>query len=381
MNARISVEQFNAFVNHLYEAAVSAEHWPSCMENVADLLNADSTGLTVHFSHRRKGAMMLMSRFDPALQAEYDQYYCGVNIWKNRFAHLYQEGSVLNSAGLCTGQELERSEWYNDYLRRAGVYHSMGAVLIRNEEVSCVVTVLRGRRQGPFDHEQSVLALVAPHFQRALRIHQMVSVYQSTSQALDALPAAVFLLDLELRVRYVSPRAENLLRKEDGLALRDGQLTASTPASQRLLAAALNGARRALLHPISSKLTESYFALERPSGAAALQVFASPARLSVPQLPYSPGVVLCIRDPNAVDSSPERLKQIFGFTSQEARLAIHLARGGDLRSASQQLRISYETARKHLSNLRAKAHADNQSDLVRLILNGIAPAGATSERV
>jgi DNA-binding CsgD family transcriptional regulator/PAS domain-containing protein len=280
---------------------------------------------------------------------------------------------------MCTGSELERTEWYCDFLRRAGGYYSMGAVLEKNQDLSCVVTVLRGQPLGPFDTEHRMLEMLAPHFQRALRIHEMVSAYQTSAHALEAVPVAVFVLDLELRVRYRNERAERLLRRQDGLATAGGRLLASTSESQRLLDAAIQGARQVLLRPATAAPPETYFQLDRPSGAAALQAFVSPAKLSVPGLPYSPSVVLCIKDPDAVDSSPAQLRQIFGFTTQEARLAILLARGVDLPTASQRLRISYETARKHLSNLRAKAGADSQSDLVRLVLNGIAPVGRPGE--
>ena len=375
MSGKPSVAEFNSVIHALYEAAVSPEHWPACMEQTADLLRADTAGLTVHSGQRQKGAMMLMARFDPGLLAEYNQYYCRVNVWKNRFAHLYVPGRVLNSAELCTGRELERTEWYSDFLRRAGGYHSMGAVLIRSEDLSSAVTIVRGKRWGLFAEEQSTLELLTPHFQRALRIHDMMSAYQTTSQALEALPAAVYVLDLELRVRYSNQRGDNLAMRQDGLALRGGRLVASAPASQRVLLETLHAAKTALLRTGPEPPPDSYFALERPSGAAALQAFALPAKLSTPQLPYSPCVVLCVKDPDALDSKPEHLKQLFGFTTQEARLAIQLARGSDLRVASERLRISYQTARKHLSNLRAKANAESQTDLVRLILNGIAPAG------
>lgn len=372
MMATPSLVEFNRLIHRIYESAV-AEQWIELMEDVTDFLRAGSVGLTVHFAERRKGEMTLMARFDPSLQREYDQYYAGVNIWKNRFAHLYEPGKVLNSADLCTGAELERTEWYNDFLRRANGYHSMGAVLERNSELNCVVTVLRDRHLGPFDGEYTCLELLTPHFQRALRIHGIMSAHKTNAEALEAFPAAVFLLDLDLRVRYLNQRAEALLRRNDGLAMRDERLHAHNLKCQRKLNAMLNSAKTALLQPTATIPPLASFTLNRPSGTAALQALALPAKLSIPQLPYSPSVLVCIKDPETINFHPAQLRQIFGFTLQEARLVLLLVRGIDLRSASQRLRISYETARKHLGNLRAKAGASTQADLVRLVLNGIAP--------
>ena len=373
-----SSSSFDNFIHQLYEAATEPDQWEPCLEQLADLLHADSIGLTVHSHQSNCGSMALMARFDPALQKEYDTYYSGVNVWKNRFAQQYRQGVVLNSAELCTGSELERTEWYNDFLRRAGVYHSMGAVLERTGSTTSVVTVLRAKEKGQFSWEQELLARISPHFTRAIRIHRVLADSSAREQALEAQPVAVFVLDINLRIRFQNSRAESLLSEALGLSQRNGQLDATIPSSQARLLSALANAVKAITEPKIAREVGTYFTIDRAIGQAPLQAFATPARLTHSFLPGAPAVLLYIKDPSAVKSDPTRLKKLFGFTTQEARIAAHLAQGGDLRATAKHLHISYETARKHLSNLQGKAGATRQSDLLRLIINGISLTGLQS---
>lgn len=347
------------------------DRWTTCLEQIAELLDADSVGLTVHDHGRRRGSMALMARFDPGLQAEYDAHYSSVNVWKNRGAPRYCAGAVLNSAELCTGPELRRTEWFNDFLRRADAYHSMGAVLERDGSTTSVLTILRAERRGPFEQEEELLRRVSPHFTRAIRTHRMMMGSSAQQEVLEALPVAVFMLDSSLRVRHRNSGGERLLQEGTGVLLRDGQIEAVVSSSQERLDTALSAAMKVFQNRGTEVPSASYFRIDRSGGKGPLQAFATPIRLTRGLLPAAPSILLLLKDPDAVKVDPARLKELFGFTTQEARLAVHLAQGGDLRSAAKQFRITYETARKHLSNLQIKAGVARQVDLVRLILNGI----------
>ena len=373
-----SLSTFDNFIHQLYQAATEPNQWGPCLEQLADLLHADSIGVTVHSHQPNRGSMALMARFDPELEKEYETYYSGLNVWKNRSTQQYRQGIVLNSAELCAGSELERTEWYNYFLRRAGVYHSMGAVLERTGSTTSVVTVLRAQAEGHFTWEQDLLARISPHFTRAIRLNRVMADAFACEQALEALPVAVFVLDSNLRIRFHNSRADALLAEATSLTQRNDQLDASVPSSKGPLLAAFDNSLNAILEPENACEVSSYFTINRSNGEPPLQAFATPARLTCSLLPDAPAVLLYVKDPCAAKSDPTRLKELFGFTTQQARIAAHLAQGGDLRTAAKHLRISYETARKHLSNLQVKAGVTRQSDLLRLIINGISLTGLQS---
>jgi DNA-binding CsgD family transcriptional regulator len=69
-----------------------------------------------------------------------------------------------------------------------------------------------------------------------------------------------------------------------------------------------------------------------------------------------------------LDHPTKVLRDRFGLTPSEARLALRLVMGESLRSAALALDISYETARTALKTVFAKTSTHRQSELVIVIL-------------
>ncbi|MCC6663007.1 MAG: hypothetical protein IT375_04640 [Polyangiaceae bacterium] len=63
-----------------------------------------------------------------------------------------------------------------------------------------------------------------------------------------------------------------------------------------------------------------------------------------------------------------RLQLLFALTFAEARVASRLARGADLTTIAQELRVSRETVRTHLKRIYCKTGARRQAALVALVL-------------
>lgn len=63
-----------------------------------------------------------------------------------------------------------------------------------------------------------------------------------------------------------------------------------------------------------------------------------------------------------------RLQLVFGLTFAEARVASRLARGADLTTIAEELRVSRETVRTHLKRIYSKTGARRQAALVALVL-------------
>ncbi|MCE7798077.1 hypothetical protein LWE61_16135 [Sphingobium sufflavum] len=68
---------------------------------------------------------------------------------------------------------------------------------------------------------------------------------------------------------------------------------------------------------------------------------------------------------------PSLLASLFGLSSSEAKLALHVARGLSLQDAGDTMGLTQETTRNYSKRLYAKTGARGQVDLVRTILNGI----------
>jgi DNA-binding CsgD family transcriptional regulator len=74
-----------------------------------------------------------------------------------------------------------------------------------------------------------------------------------------------------------------------------------------------------------------------------------------------------------LESGAAVLMHRYGLSAREAALAEALSRGVPLIEAGEQLRLTPETTRNYSKRIYAKTGTSGQADLVRLILEGLAP--------
>ena len=90
----------------------------------------------------------------------------------------------------------------------------------------------------------------------------------------------------------------------------------------------------------------------------------------------NPSVAIFISDPSQPREAPGVvLMELFGFTRAEAKLALQLANGATLNEVCEQLHISRNTGKSHLSSIFSKTGVARQTRLVQLILRSVAPMG------
>jgi DNA-binding CsgD family transcriptional regulator len=88
---------------------------------------------------------------------------------------------------------------------------------------------------------------------------------------------------------------------------------------------------------------------------------------------------LFISDPNKTrPPSIDALKQLFGFSNSEAKLAFGLAQGLDIKEVAESMEVTVQTARTYLKSLFEKTGANRQADLVRTLITAIPLPGSTA---
>jgi DNA-binding CsgD family transcriptional regulator len=79
-----------------------------------------------------------------------------------------------------------------------------------------------------------------------------------------------------------------------------------------------------------------------------------------------PAVLVCAIDLEASAEVPEqRLRELFGLSRAECRIAQQLLQGSDSRETAQALGLSYNTVRAHLVRMFAKTDTNRQTELIR----------------
>lgn len=178
---------------------------------------------------------------------------------------------------------------------------------------------------------------------------------------------ARILLDARGRVLAVSPAAEPILARRDGLAIDRGELYALRAADNRRFAALARSAAEA-------RLTGGSGGAMTVSRQAAARDYV----LTITPLPHPPGpfaafqpcIDVRIIDPDTrpAPGAAEQWAAAFGLTPAEARLAAALLDADcDLRKAGELCGVTYATARVQLSSVFRKTDTSGQAQLVRLL--------------
>jgi DNA-binding CsgD family transcriptional regulator len=155
------------------------------------------------------------------------------------------------------------------------------------------------------------------------------------------------------------------------LTVQGGRLTARGPAAARRLEGLLAAAATA----DPARRSAGSMALAAPGRTEGLSVTVAPARVEESGLfDGGPRVMVCVTDPEADVRPPEEtLRELFGLTRSEAKLALALSGGDSLSEAAQRHGVSLNTARVHLSRVFDKTGVNRQGALVALLTRCAGP--------
>ena len=173
---------------------------------------------------------------------------------------------------------------------------------------------------------------------------------------IDALSAAVFVVDPASRVIRCNAAAEQLIARGD-FAVSEGKLAAHGPTGHIALRAAMT----------EGEVRPALVALQAASGpliAALLPVRADGSF-----------VVVVVVNRLAKENPPldKALMQAFGLTRREVNVLMALLRGQSIEAAAAGLGIAVPTARSHLHKLLAKTETTRQGELIQKVLDLLPP--------
>ena len=343
----MSGADFERLVIDAYAAAADSDHWPAFLAHMRASFGADSATLQIHDLENLAGAIALSSGTDSATEHAYNSYYAALNPWVTSAGAALRPGRVLTSEMVLTPDALERTEFYADFLRPAGLRHSVAAVVQRSDSTIAFFALQLSRKRGALaDEDIERVERLMPHLTRAVELHRRVGALREQHRALrdtlDLTPWAVLLVDRRWRIVFANRRAAAIER--------------ATLA--RVLLAAQSG------------------------GGAVLREEAPPLAVTVAPLaeanPFD-AVDAATRIVVVVDPAHERglpeswLREAFGLTPAEARLAMALARGASLDEIAGSTNVRVATLRAHLKRVFSKTGTRRQSELVRLVLLGAGP--------
>jgi DNA-binding CsgD family transcriptional regulator len=350
----VSVEDVDALVGRVYDAALQPILWHDVLTRLGDLLGG--AALVASALHKTEGIKLAVAtRQDPAAFKIVTSVYSGAAT--NPLVAAMPRLPLASPVAL--PQVMDPAAYrahglFNDVFRPQGLAHQALACLHRTDDVTCPMGILRSTRAGGFSAEEMrLLEVVLPHFGRALRISLRIDALERdarvTREALDRLPVAVLIADCGARLTHANRAAERLLALNDGLTSRRGELGALRGAEANALRKAI--ARAAAREGCSSSVVsvQRYVVLVAPLGSE------------------QRGALLLVSDPGATPATDrEALRQIFQLSAREAELALALLAGTRLKHFADRHSISINTVKSQLRGLFTKTGTARQADLIRL---------------
>ncbi|MHB1953013.1 MAG: helix-turn-helix transcriptional regulator [Sulfobacillus sp.] len=360
-----------SLIQQIYGAVDDASLWPAVLDGIAEAANAEGTLLFANFPHPATPDLSVVARMDASVLVPYAEHYATVNVLAQRCDEMFPEGTVRYSHLAVPDPEFDQTEFYNDYFRPNNMYYSFGLKIPLAGHSPAYLSSMRTKAQGAFEERDGlVLSTLLPHLQRALTLHlqftQLRSNAEGMESALDMLDHALIGLNRAGVVVFSNQAAEHALRSGDGIRLTQGRLAASSakddPPLQLLLSeASAAGTGCGISHGGSMLLS-------RKAGT-------TPLRLTV--TPFTPNLIgnygqlaaLVFVGDAARKPLPRSgvLRQIYGLSPLECRLADLLGSGCELTAAAEIMRLKYETARFHLKSILRKTGTHRQTELIRLI--------------
>jgi len=348
-------------IGGIYDAAADPDLWSNAIARIVEATGCQTGVFYEHDVTTHQSQPLGFHRFNTEFMQDYVAHYGALDPWNSRVMQ-WPVGIAAPTYMLMPEDEFRRTEFYQDYLRRTGMFYGLGGLVERADGRIAVFGVQRGYEEGRFPSESvALVSALMPHLKRASRMHSAIGRAQrdreTFEETLRIVPQSVLIVDRDARLVFANRAAERMLDAGDGIRLVAGRLTAAHRADQAAFAA--------LFNPLGAvEGTGAVAALRRPQSRRPLMVQALPLRVHGRWDPAGRVVLLIDVDPPPPPSS-DRLAALFGLTAAEARLWADLAMGATLAEISHRRKVSVNTLRVQLARLFNKVGVHRQADLVR----------------
>jgi DNA-binding CsgD family transcriptional regulator len=368
-------EALSKLLSSLYDAATDPTLWNPFLKQLAHDTRATSAALVMHdFDH----ALCTVSsswELNPEADCLYQEYYHAVDVWAQR-GLAKPAGYVCSSESLCLLPEIRTTEIYNDFMARFGIEHGMFSVIENTPSRFASASLYRNQSSPEFETSGlETLRFLAPHLQRAFKLHLQFSELGSRSTgfetALDMISTGVILFAASAKIASMNRSASALIGERDGLFATHDGLKAEREAESALLTNAIQ--RAALSSQGNGGAGGTVFVSRRTR--CPLQILISPIRNSaVNRLGAITAIAFVIDPSRRQRPAQDILRTLFGLTPAESRVALLLGDGHAPREIAGMIGVTDNTVRSQIKSIFSKTGVKRQGELIRLLVSNTVPA-------
>ena len=379
------IDNESDLIGAIYDCVIDHRNWEHVVRRVAEATNSVSAGL--YFRHRMDPARVTVQHnMDQSFIDAYIETYSRIDPLAP-VAMTINPGEIRNGKEVTQTDNYKRSAFFNEWALPQDWIDVVGVGILRAPDAFGLFSLWRSSAATSLEPRAlQLLADLAPHLKRAFDIHVLLAAAseRATSLAVAAQNAgfAVVLLTEHCRVTFANARAEELLRRREGLLLERGCLAASTLlATRRLRALARTVSNTAL----TGRHRGGTFELERDRGRTPLVAHLIPlgpknaaAFVEVER----PTLAMFIVDPASdIAKRVEGFAARFGLTASEARVLSEIIRGAGIAEAAFNLGVTEATVRTHTSHIFAKTETKRQTELIRRFFETTLPFAQYDARI
>ena len=364
-------ETISKLLGSLYDAAANPTLWNPFLEQLAHNTGARSAGLVMLDLGQELFTISRSWEVDPEATRLYQEHYGPLDVWARRGLSK-PAGYVCNSEALSPLAEMAITEIYNDFMVPFSVEHGLFGVVENSGSHWASVSLYRDSSRPPFqDPELELVRFLAPHMQRAFKLHLKFSELKAQSVSyettLDMLATGVILLGFKGEVLIQNRSATAFVAERDGLLASRAGLHAERKVESDLLTKTII---EACSTSISKGAPTGGNMLVSRRGRPPLQILVCPIRSSSIGLSQEVAAVAFINDPLQQNRPPqELLRAFYRLTPAECRVALLLGDGHAPRKIANIVGVTDNTVRSQIKSIFSKTGVKRQGELVRLLLS------------
>ena len=369
----MNVTEFSALVETFYAAAMEPEQWRKVPAQLAGYFGSESAAVQVRESDfSRITLRTTTANYDLTAEREYRAYFHKLDPFANAWNAIGTPGAFVGHE-LVDPEEFGKSEIYNDYCYRLGIFHTLGAGVNLGADAKLLVGIHRPMERDDFAAaDRKCLKLALPHLTRAAQMHMLLGAVdlqrRLAYEMFETLAVAALLVDAAGRVMYANQAAERLLTSGDGLRLSQGRLAALDIKEEKSLLQAVNTAARIAGGDAAPAIDALRVRRIRKSPLSVLVVpFCNHDSVDISSDALA--IVFANEPESRYPPATPALTALYRLTPAEARLLEALLQGERIADYAAKVGISTNTANTQLKQLFVKTGTSRQADLVRHVLS------------
>ena len=360
-------------IAEVYDAAVDPTKWKAALGRACDFVGGAQARM---FWQGLAGEVVFLHLYndDPHYTKLFLEKFAPMNpVFP---AALFSDiGAVVSFHDLVPAQEQQETAFFKEWVAPQGITGSLGTLLERDATRFAFLTF--PFREGTIDDRaRRRMALLVPHFQRAVAIGRLFIQHEDReallTEAMDGVRESVFLLAGDGGILFANAAGRRLIDEGRLLQAPRDRLHAIEADADRTIGDGM----RAIASggPIGAQgVTVTLEEAPEARWIAHLLPLADGARRSVGQR-HEAVAALFVRNSRAPDWMPlEALAKRYQLTASEIRVVEAALRLSTQDAIAQALGISKSTVKTHLNHVYRKCAVRNQSGLIKLFA-GLGPA-------